>query len=194
MANWETVERPGFLAKGRDDQYREWNKKFGTGKWRIAWQLADGTLLQYPGIFYQGFVAGYVNFFQQFRGDLEHITTYYSYTYDKDDPGNKADAFNPYFFYNKEGSVNQIHHAALNIAAEIFLGVVFKGNEPLKVRGVKEGTPISEWPRGHIWHPGRIPAVRPDLIPAVETSSKWGWEEGSIEELYQKSKVLQVKT
>jgi hypothetical protein len=81
---------------------------------------------------------------------------------------------------------------AFNLSLEYFLGLQFKGTRPLQVREGKPGTPDSEQPEGFRWSPGRILSVRPDLIPAIDLSGVW-WSEGSIEELYQKSKALQIK-
>ncbi len=52
------------------------------------------------------------------------------------------------------------------------------------------GVDISTWPAGWLWSPGLIPAVHPELIP-VSTATSW-WQAGSIEDLYQSAKILQI--
>lgn len=47
-------------------------------------------------------------------------------------------------------------------------------------------------PHAYYDRPGRIPAAYPEMIPNIVLENSW-WQPGSIEELYQKAKVLQIR-
>jgi hypothetical protein len=187
---WQTVERPGYLGKKKDETFRLWNEKYGEGGWRIVNEMANGEIFSHEDIIWKVYVPGYVAHFLKNPDQAKFITDNYSYTYDKD-LVTKEQAFDIYALYNKPGVANQFHNVALNLALEYYLGYQFKGARPLQVREGKPGTPDSEQPEGFMWSPGRILSVRPDLIPAVDLQGAW-WGKGSIEDLYQKSKALQI--
>lgn len=189
--NWSTIEHPGYFGKKKDEQITKWNETYGEGNWRIAWELANGEVLDYEGIIYKIYVPGYVRHFLLNPADAEFLTQNYSYSYDKD-LISREEAFDIYALYNKPGRANQFHNVALNIALEWYLGMPFKGEQPIQVREGKPGTSPEEQPEGYLWSPGRILTIRPELIPDQLLETVW-WHEGTIEDLYQKSKVLQVK-
>jgi len=192
---WQTVERPGYLGKRRDAAYREWNKMFGEGNWRIGNQMANGEMYSYEDIIWKVYVPGYEKYFLEHPIEARFITDNYSYGYDKTLCTEK-EAFDIYAFYNKPGVVNQFHNVAFNVALTN-LGYRFEGVEPVQVREGKPGTPDSWQPAGFRWSPGRIMAVRPELTPELiellPGQTIW-WKHGSIEEQYQLSKVLQIKS
>lgn len=187
---WLTVARPGYQGKKKDEQTSRWNADYGEGEWRIAWELQNGVICNYDQIFYNFYVAGYVQHFLENLDEASQLTANYSYTYDKDVVP-RSEAFDPHALYDKPGRPNQFHNVALNIALEYYLGLPFKGQLPLQVREGKPGSDPSTWPQGWRWSPGRISAVRQDLIPHHDTTG-W-WQKGSIEDLYQTAKVFQVK-
>jgi hypothetical protein len=192
---WQTVEHPGYFGKGKDAVYQSWDQKYGSGNWRLAWDLRDGSTFNYEGIFWKIYVPGYAHYFNRHRWEARWITRHFAYAYDKD-LISKEEAFDPLALYEKPGRPNQFHHAAFNIALEYSLGLPFQGQKPLQVREGKSSVPKSEWPLGWRWSPGRVPAVRPDLIPELvelDDTQKWAWNLGSIEDCYQSSKSLQVK-
>jgi len=190
VKKWETVGHPGFFGKKRDEQFIEWDNSYGGGNWRIVWRLKDEQLLDFERVFWQGYVASYAGYFYQHPDEAEFLVENYSYAYDKETIS-KKEAFNPYALYRKPDRPNQFHHVALNIALEWFVGKSFGGEEPIKVREGKPGTSQSSWPEGWRWSPGRIPVVRRDLIPKTNISG-W-WQKGTMEDLYQSAKVLQVR-
>ncbi|MDO8551239.1 MAG: hypothetical protein Q7S03_00970 [bacterium] len=187
---WQVLERPGYMGKNKDEQTEIWNQRYGEGNWKIAWRLANGQSFDYEGIFWQIYVAGYVQYFLRHLQEARFLSANYSYSFDKDFVSRQT-AFDPQALYNKEGFANQFHHVALNIALEWFLGLSFCGKEPIQIREGKTGTPQHLWPAGWRWSPGRIPTVKADLIP--ENDIEGWWQKGSIEEVYQKSKILLAK-
>lgn len=186
---WRVVDRPSYLGKHREVKELECNLKYGEENWRYAWELSNGAVLDFPAVFWNFYVSGYAAYFQTYPSEAHYLTGYFSYAYDKE-LVDRTTAFDPFALYNQPGHPNQFHHVALNIALEYFLGLPFKGAAPIQVREGKPGTPTEDWPEGHIWGPGRIPATRPDLIP--HDIEGW-WRRGSIEDLYQSAKVIQVK-
>ncbi len=187
--NWETVGRPGYQGKGKDEQIASWNHIYGEGNWRLAWQLADGQVLNFDQVF-QHYVEGYILYFENHQEEAIFLTDNFSYGYDKDQVS-REEAFNPLALVNQPGRPNQFHHVALNLALELFLGLKFRGTEPIQIREGKPHTDPATWPAGWAWGPGHIPAVNPELIPNSDVSS-W-WQKGSIEDLYQSAKILQIK-
>lgn len=188
--NWTTIDKPCYFGKSREEQEKVWDEKYGKGNWRLAWETPQDTVLTFDGII-QEYIEGYVEYFRQHPNEAKLITDNYSYAYDKEIV-TKKEAFNPHALYQKPGKANQFHHAALNITLEKVLEIPFKGKEPIKVRAGKPGTPVEEWPSGWKWHPGRIPCVHPEMINNMTCPNQW-WEKGSIEDLYQSDKVLQIK-
>jgi len=192
---WQTMERPGYLGKARDEAYRVWNRVFGEGNWRITNEMANGEIFSYEDIIWKVYVPGYVQHFLRNPNEAHYIVDNFVYGYDKD-VCTKEQAFDIYALYNKPGVANQFHHVAFNIALEYYLGLKFRGNKILQVREGKPGTSDSEQPDGFRWSPGRITTVRPDLTPELveflPDQNIW-WKSESIEEQYQLSKVLQVK-
>lgn len=189
---WRTIERPGYLGKKKDEKYLLWNQKYGEGNWRLVNETATGEIFSYEDIIWKIYVPGYAMYFLKNQDEARFVTDNYSYAYDKD-LISKESAFDIYCLYNKPGVANQFHNIAFNLALEYFLGISFKGTHPLQVREGKPGTPDSEQPEGYRWSPGRIMAVRQDLIPKVDLGQTW-WSSGTIEDFYQKSKSLQIKT
>lgn len=188
---WQTVERPGYLGKKKDEMYKLWNQKYGERMWRIVNEMANGEIFSYEDIIWKIYVPGYTAHFLMNPDQAKFVTDNYSYAFDKD-MISKEQAFDLYALYNKPGIANQFHNVAFNLSLEYFLGLPFKGARPLQVREGKPGTPDNEQPEGYIWSPGRILSVRPDLIPSINIEGAW-WGKGTIEEQYQKSKALQIR-
>lgn len=187
--NWVNKRQPvGFFGGGREQQFASWNNEFGDGKWRVSWVLADGTALNFDQMF-QLYVEGYAEYFRKHPEEAVEITQNYSYAYDKT-PISADSAFDPHALLNKPDLPNQFHHVALNLALTENLGLKFQGDVPLQVRDGKPDQPVESWPKGWKWGPGHIPFHDPSLIPKVELQG-W-WDQGSIEDLYQKAKTLQV--
>jgi hypothetical protein len=188
---WKSVERPGYFGKRRGELEEKWNSEYGEDNWRLVWETADGRILGYEDII-AAYTQGYIKYFRSHPDEADFVTENFAYAYDKD-MQSKREAFDIYALYNKPGKANQFHHVAMNIALETDLGKPFKGEKPLQVRSGKPGTPESEWPEGWRWSPGRIPAAFPEQIPDVEHQGQW-WDDGTIEDFYQSTKTLQVKT
>lgn len=188
---WVVVEKPGYLGSKKEQKFAEWDSKYSEGNWRLVWQTADGKRLFFEDIF-DIYVQGYVEYFKEHPGEADYLTQNYSFAYDET-LISKDQALDSSALWEKPGVSNQFHHAALNFALQEVLGIPFKGERPIQIRGGKPGTPVETWPAGWKWHPGRIPCPNPDLIPKNLTQERKWWEEGTIEDLYQSAKVLEIK-
>jgi hypothetical protein len=188
---WQTVGHPGFFGESKDLYVAEWNASYTEGGWRLAWELSNGEILDYNGVFYQVFVPGYVQHFRVHPDQAVFLTQNYSYCYDCDLISPK-EAFDPYALYDCPGKSNQQHAVAINIALDKYLGMPFVGRRPLQVRENLHDSSTRNQPEGYLWSPGRIATVRPDLIPRVDLENVW-WQRGSIVDLYQRAKILQIK-
>lgn len=190
MSNPEILHVLGQFGKKRDEMFKSWDAQYGEDNWKIGWQLANGTLLDFNHMFCL-FIASYIQYFREHPEEARVITTNYAYAYD-DDPITYEEAFDVTHLLDKPGIKNQFHHVAMNRALVNFLGLTFIGSEPLQVRMGKSGTLRATWPKGYRWSPGRIPAVVPQKLFPDEELTGW-WDNSSIEDLYQKSKVLVIK-
>lgn len=188
--DWQTVLRPGYQGKAKDEQVATWNERYGKENWRMAWELRSGVLFSYDEMFYSIYVPGYVKYFLDHPDEAAELTDHFAYAIDKD-MISRYEAFDHRALYDKPGRPNQFHNVALNIALEYYLGLPFQGSQPIQVREGKPGSDPSTWPKGWYWSPGRIDAVRQDLIP--QTDIKGWWQPGTIEDVYQTAKVLQVR-
>lgn len=186
---WVTVGHPGYLGKNKDQQIAAWNQEYGDGSWRLVWQMENGEVQDFAEVFTQ-YVESYAEYFRQHPEEAQYLTQNFAYTYDKE-LISKEEAFDPFFLFEKPGHPNQFHNVALNIALENILELPFQGENPLQVREGNPGTDPTSWPAGWRYSPGRISTSRPENIPQTELSG-W-WQPGSIEHLYQSTKVLQIK-
>lgn len=186
---WQTVERPGYLGKKKDEKYALWDQKYGVGNWRMVNEAVGSEIYSYEDIIYKIYVPGYEEYFKQNPDEAKIITDNFSYGYDKD-LCTEEQAYDIYAFYNKPGVANQFHSVAFNIALRN-LGYTFKGNEPIQVREAKPGTHQDQQPIGYKWSPGKIPCTNSEKIPNPHIEG-W-WNPNSIEDFYQSTKTLQVK-
>lgn len=178
------VGRPGYLGDRKDEFAAQWDAEYGAGNWWLAWEAPGGEAWQFDDVFWKVYVPGYVAHLLLHPEEARYLATNYAYAIDKD-AVTREQAFDPHYLYNQPGRPNQFHNVALNIALEWYLGLSFCGERPIQVRG--HGT------EGERWNPGYIQAVRHDLIPPGYEQQGW-WQRGTIEAVYQSTKVLCVRT
>ena len=58
---WESIGRPGYLGKHRDNKHFLWNQLYGEGNWRLAWNVGErfvdkaGAYVLYEEAYFQFF-------------------------------------------------------------------------------------------------------------------------------------------
>jgi len=177
---WKTIERPGYFGKNRDELYAKWNKEFGEGKWRIAYQFGDLVVPREMGI--QIYEDGYYEFFKANPDTLEWMISTASDVYDTA-PTNVQAGFD---YTHQETPNNHIHDIAIR-SAVARLGNWFKGSHLMYVRWVES--------EGFRVNPGVVPFHKPNLIVPEKIKDYGGksiwWRKDSIEDFYQRNKLLQ---
>ncbi len=179
---WETIERPGYLGKKRDELHNAWNNQFGEDKWRIAYQW--GSLVVPKEIGIQIYEDAYHEFFKNNKGILEWLISTASDVYDTA-PTNVQAGFD---YTNQETQNNHIHDISIRRAV-MRLGRRFKGHHLMCVRWKdSEGFKIN---------PGVVSFHLPKLIVSGEIKDYGGkgiwWYDKTIEDFYQRNKVLQIQ-
>ncbi len=186
---WETIENIGFFGRDRDRIEAELTEKYGLNNWRVRWRYSNGRVVDFDQVFEEVYVEGYTSFFQSHPEESRWVIKNASYVYDRD-LVTREEAFKPRLLVGVPGLPNQFHHVAINLAIESRLGLKFSGSMPLQVREGKPDQSVDLWPMGWRFSPGRIPCADKVLIPNSELQG-W-WQPDSIEDCYQKSKILQI--
>ena len=179
---WKTIERPGYLGKKRDEVHGKWDQQFGKDNWKIAYQWGNGIVSREIGI--QLYEDGYYEFFNKERSTLEWLVSTASDVYHTA-PTNAQEGFD----YTNQGTANNhIHDVAIRRAV-LRLGKQFKGDHQMHVRWTGS--------EGYRLNPGVVPFHLPEMIIPGEINDYGGkgswWFENTIEDFYQKNKVLQVR-
>ncbi|OGF72904.1 hypothetical protein A3E06_00030 [Candidatus Giovannonibacteria bacterium RIFCSPHIGHO2_12_FULL_44_42] len=177
---WESIGRPGYLGKHRDNKHFLWNQLYGEGNWRLAWNVGErfvdkaGAYVLYEEAYFQ-FFAKNMNYAYWLVKDAGEI-------YD-DEVSNVDSGFD----YGKQ-ETTRTHLQDIAIRRCLLrLGMWFEGTELVRIRQEEGTNPLSV-----ILSPGRVPFHKPELIVCLETVS-W-WYKGTIESWYQNNKYLQAKT
>ena len=191
---WETVERPGYLGSHKEEFEKKWDELYGFNNigdknWRVSWETRDGKELSFERIFSE-YVSGYSQHFRKNPEVLNYLIENSCFTYDIDPSITREQAFDPKALVGIPGIPNQFHHVAINIAIEEELGLQFKGEAPIQVRGLKKTVPLEEWSIIALLQPGFIKCLHSNLI-RIPDKLIWWINPDSIEGLYQYCKVVQ---
>ena len=179
---WKTVERPGYLGKKRDEIIDSWNKQYGEGNWRLMYTWVDSIIPREMAI--QIYEDGYYEFLKREKEKLEWLVNNASDVYDTA-PSNVESGLD----YNiQETNNNHLHDIAIRRSVAR-LGEQFRGNKLVRVRWKDSD--------GYVLSPGIVPFHLPKLIVPGEIKSYSGktpwWNTGTIEDFYQRNKILQIK-
>lgn len=180
MNEWQSVERPWYIGKHRDEKIVHWNKEYGSGNWRFIWKIGnvDADFLGACALYEDA----YFNFLYAYSPVAYQLIHEASNVYD-DQISNIESGFD----YTKQ-ETNRTHIQDIAIRRSLLrLGVWFKGKESIRIRQEKGNHPLSM-----ILSPGKVPFHRPDLIIKPEVENSW-WDLQSVESFYQSNRFLQVK-
>lgn len=179
---WRTIERPGYFGKKRDELHTSWDKQFGNENWRIAYQWGGIVVPRRMGI--QIYEDGYYEFLKNNPNTLEWLISTASDVYDTA-PTNVQAGLD---YENQETPNNHIHDVSIRRAV-LRLGEEFRGDHLMHVRWKKS--------EGYRVNPGVVHFHLPEMIVPGEINDYGGkgtwWFENTIEDFYQKNKVLQVR-
>ena len=177
MNEWQTVERPGPFGAMRDQRYAEYDIRFGSHNWRIAWQSGAETLEwdQMARLYEDAYFA-----FLGGRPELVDRLAQFANVYE--DAESNIDSGTEY--NRQESSRNHITDIVVRRCLTR-LGRRFEGTRLLQLATSSRDPLASEL------SPGRIPFHRAELITGPELTG-W-WKTGSVESFYQSNKVLQIK-
>jgi hypothetical protein len=179
VENWETIGRPGYFGKNRDQKYKEWDEKYVPGNWRIVWKMKNifvpwiGACALYED--------AYFYYLKRKPDFLEILIKEASNVYD-DEITNVESGFD----YTKQ-ETQRTHMQDIAIRRSLIrMGCWFQGNKLIRIRQELGTHPLSI-----ALSPGRVPFHKPELIekPALK---RW-WHPGTIEAFYQSNKFLQIK-
>lgn len=178
---WVTLERPGYLGKKRDEICGGWDDLYGENNWRIAYEWAGQVVTREFAL--QLYEDGYYEHFRRVPTDLDWLTSTASDVYDTA-PTNVEAGLS---YFKQETPNNHIHDVAIRRAVYRH-GRTFQGGHLVHVRWTgSEGFRIN---------PGIVPFHLPDLILQEEIKDHgskgiW-WKPLTIEDFYQRNKLLQV--
>lgn len=180
---WKTIERPGYLGKKRDEIIGSWDKKYNVGNWRLMYVWGEEIIPREMAL--QIYERGYYEFLKENKETLEWLIKTASDVYDTA-PSNVNSGFD---YKVQETQNNHLHDIAIRRALAR-LGEKFRGDRLIHVRWKDSD--------GYKLSPGIVPFHLPKLIVPGEIKSYSGktpwWNDGSIEDFYQRNKILQVKS
>lgn len=178
---WKTIEKPGYFGKKRDELYNLWDEKYGLGNWRIAYHWGDIVVPREMGI--QFYEDAYCEFLNNSKETLDWLITTASDVYDTA----LSNIDSGLDYECQETPNNHIQDISIRRAV-LRLGEEFKGDHPMHVRWKDT--------EGYRINPGVVPFHLPRMIVPGEINDYSGdgiwWESNTIEDFYQKNKVLQV--
>lgn len=183
MQTWKFAEYPGYLGKARESVYSIWDKKYGPDNWRIVYCWAGKIVEREFAL--QLYEDAYYMFLNDPKNIkvLDWLRLTASDVYDTA-PSNVGQMD----YIRQETPNNHIHDVAIRRAV-LRLGVLFAGDHLVHVRG--------EDSEGYRLCPGEVPFHLPGMIlkSAINDYGKKGewWKGFSIEDFYQRNKILQIK-
>lgn len=173
----EVVDRPGFIGSRWKQLEERWNRQFGSGAWRLAYEVEGRIISRSEAL--KLYEDAYVEWFRAHPEKLEWLVTTARDVYDHE----PADVASGLDYQAQHGKATHLQDIAVRRALGR-LGRSFQGERLIQMRG-------HDSPAGFL-SPGELPFHRPELIRS-ETRFLW-WKKGSIEDFYQSNKILQLRT
>lgn len=180
---WRTAGRPGYLGKMRDHVTATWNASHGPEGvgWRLAYSWGELVVDRPTAL--QVYEDAYCVWLDRNPSKLDWITSVASDVYDTA-PSNAGQLD----YIRQETPSNHVHDVAIRRAVAR-LGRAFRGDRLVHVRGPEtEGFQLS---------PGVVPFHKPLMIDDEPIDDPNGegpwWRIGSVEDFYQRNKLLQVR-
>jgi hypothetical protein len=176
---WITAQRPGYFGSRRGDKYAEYDREYGEGNWKIAWDVngldydAESIVLLYEDS-YSLFLSAHPQIADQLVSEASEVF---------DDAESNIESGLQYSFQE----TNRTHLQDIAIRRSLCRrGQWFQGSKPIQIRDS-----LGEHPLSMVLSPGRVPFHRPEWIVGPELEG-W-WRPGSVESFYQSNKILKVR-
>ena len=188
---WKIVDRPGYFGEKRDKLQAGFDKKYGLGSWRIAWEFGGLVVPRAEAL--QLYEDGYYEHFKAKPDLLNWLVDKFSDVFDTAPSNVKAG-----FSYDiQETPNNHLHDVAIRRAV-LRNGRWFSGKKLLEVRSANA--------EGWVLSPCNIPFHLSHMIYQGPTKYKgeerdfaanppWWIRKGvknNVEEFYQQNKLLQA--
>jgi len=180
---WITIERPGFFGSMRDKLITKWDMEYNNSMWRIAYTWGESVIGRNMAL--QLYEDAYYQFFRQARDKLRWLINNASNVYDN--AKSNIDSHDDYSIQETRST----HLQDIAIRRVIMrMGLRFKGNDLVQIRS------NSRHDIGRELSAKNVPFHMPEMIHdgKIKDYGRKGnwWNDGSIEDFYQRNKVLQV--
>lgn len=175
MTMYTRVGRPSYIGSRKQEVEINYNKLYGEGNWRFAWDIQgntinlDGALLLYEDAYFE--------YFKKHSDELQWIANNFSDVYDN----NISNVHSGLDYHIQEFGGNHFQDIAIRRCLVRNL-LRFKGKELLEIRTAGLGKQ---------YNPSEIQFHKPELIPQPEI--KGWWKPHSLESWYQSAKYLEAK-
>lgn len=204
---FQVVERPGYFGKKRPEKEKEYNAKYGKGQWQERWQFDEDFLSLEEAL--KLYDMSYYEWLHDNRYWLDFISNEYKECYDND-PSNIESGCN----HDPNAVPRHIQDVSVRKAMKL-LGVTFNSASPflLQIRGpesngywlspmiipfvfprfiLKAPPSTPKFPVSCILTTADVAESRDWLAPPVGSPVKDWVRKGSVEEFYQRNKVIVI--
>jgi len=177
--NWETVERPGYFGRRRDQKIAGYDAKYGVGNWRIV-HIVEGVAYEFVDACKLFYEESYYRYLKDRPADVDFICMF-SECIDNA-PSNIQSGCD--YSIQESYSCHIQDIAVRNTLKRLGRWFTAEREEILIIR--------SSDTNGHRFGPGNIPFYDPALITQPEIRPGWA-NAKSVEAFYQSNKTLQCR-
>lgn len=179
--DWVTIKRPGFFGRNRDWMVHEFDERYGSGNWRLAWSWQGNYLPPHreSGTHAYGvYEDAYFDHSLVNRRVWQRLLDVAQDVYDT----GPTDVISGSDYTIQTGHSTHLQDIAIRRVVKR-QGWEFRGRELISIR-----SPATEW--GNIFSPGRVRFHYPREIETPQLEG-W-WDPDTVEAWYQSNKHLQI--
>lgn len=178
FTEWKTVKRPGPIGERKDELFREWDLLYGRGNWRLGWIWGRKVIGKKEA--YQIYEDGYYHDSIRRRDLWKGLRAEAKDVYDIEE----RDVESGLDYSVQNGPAVHLQDIAIRRVL-LRRGWEFEGKKLIQIRS-KRGY------YGDLLSPGAVQFHLPEMITEPPFEKSW-WEWNSVEDFYQRQKVLQVR-
>lgn len=179
---WTTVGRPGYFGRKRDEKIAGFNKTYGEGQWRLAWELNSdwgNSSYTFFGACRNFYEESYLWALSKSPSDIDLICSY-GECYDNA----KSNIESGLDYSKQEAYSTHIQDIAVrNVLRRLDRWFTGPADKLLQIR--------SKDSEGYRFGPGNVPFAWPTGIQQPSMCPTWA-SPGSVEDFWQSNKMLQV--